>query len=153
MTRIRGAVIGGWLAGPAGMAAGADFRTVTLETTYAEFAQNPMTGDLLALDGSPNTATLYPRGLLEAKAGVKAVGPVKLDGKPVQAVFERVKDRPFFRVALADSPNVVVPAAWCRILFRGVRRPETRIELSRHEGRREWPIGTRRWRRRSRNSC
>lgn len=79
---------GSWAAGPT---------EVTLKSPCCDFALNPSTGDLVGIDPTAGTATLYPKAYLEGQ-GDKVVGPVAVGKVPVSVIYKRYKGKSYFAV-------------------------------------------------------
>ena len=81
-----------------GQSAPVGSRTVTLNDTCSDFAIDPSTGAVAAIDSSGNTLTIYPRSYLDGKDN-KVLGPTKVGASPASVVFKSYKDKSYFVVA------------------------------------------------------
>lgn len=83
----------------------AETKQVPLPASYADFAINPDTGDLAAVDSSANSITLFRRAYL--KGDKKAVvGPVIVGKSAVSICFKRFADKSYFAVVCEMEPNL-----------------------------------------------
>jgi hypothetical protein len=88
-------------------AAGKSIRGVVLRGKASDFAFNPASGALLAVEPDAGVVTLYPRAYLEG-ASPEVIGPVKVGQYPASIVCKRYRDKTYFVVGCMGESTLSV---------------------------------------------
>src|SRR4051812_9279313 len=85
--------------------ANAEVRLIKLPSAYANFALNPETGDVAALDSSANTVSLFRRAFLTGDAKA-VVAPQGVGKTPCSIVFKRFGEKSYYAVVCTQDSHV-----------------------------------------------
>lgn len=83
----------------------AEVKLVKLPAAYANFALNPETGDVAALDPNANTVTLFRRAFLTGDTKA-VVAPQAVGKTPSSVAFKRFADKSFFAVVCTQDSHI-----------------------------------------------
>ena len=85
--------------------------TITLKDPCCDFALNPLTGAVAAIDPNANTFVIVPRTCLDGK-DKKVIGPLRVGAYPQSIVYKAYRGKAYFIVACAkDNALYVMDAA------------------------------------------